>query len=289
MKTKNDPFSLVEQIKRLAANPKSRLKFSQIRVIVAIERVIARLEAAPRLRDHLLFKGGFVLLKTIESARFTRDLDALAFDIDQKKAMELIKNALEHNIHDELWFVDTRVEPVPNQGEYGGLRANCGFHIGKEPPEKATFEKLSRLHIDIGIGDEVPAHAKRSIARMPTVLGSAPLSWRVYPLEFIFAEKLQTLLARGSANSRAKDVYDLVEIFPRCKSSADIARAVRVVCQKRNTRLPENLVEVVGRIDRGVLTAAWGSVDVAGKAPAFKDCWDQLMALLTKLAKELVE
>jgi hypothetical protein len=203
--------------------------------------------------------------------------------------MALIKAALEHDLNDELWFVDTRVEPVPNQGDYGGLRANCGFHIGKEAPEKTKIPKLSRLHIDIGIGDEVPAHAKRAIARMPTVLGTTPLSWRVYPLEFIFAEKLQTLLARGSANSRAKDIYDLVEIFPRCKSSADIARAVRVVCEKRKTRLPENLVETVGRIDRGVLTAAWGSVDVAGKAPTFKDCWDQLMRLLPKIAKELAK
>ncbi|MGK5081674.1 hypothetical protein WDW37_00090 [Bdellovibrionota bacterium FG-1] len=50
MKPKNDPIGLVEQIKRLAAEPKSRLKFSQIRVIVAIERVIARLEAEPRVR-----------------------------------------------------------------------------------------------------------------------------------------------------------------------------------------------------------------------------------------------
>jgi hypothetical protein len=52
VKLKNEPLNLGEQIKRLAADPKSRLKLSQIRVIVAIERVVARLEAAPRLRVH---------------------------------------------------------------------------------------------------------------------------------------------------------------------------------------------------------------------------------------------
>ena len=80
MNPKREPFSLGERIKGLAADPKSQLKLSQIRIIVAIERAVARLEAIPRLRDHLLFKGGFVLLKTIESARFTRDLDALSFE-----------------------------------------------------------------------------------------------------------------------------------------------------------------------------------------------------------------
>lgn len=105
----------------------------------------------------------------IESARFTRDLDALAFDISPERAAELIKSALEQELNDGLWFVDTRLESVPDQGEYGGLRINCVFQIGKTPPEPTKIQKLSRLQIDIGFGDEVPDRAKQKIEKIPAV------------------------------------------------------------------------------------------------------------------------
>ena len=294
MKSNNTHLSLEERIKRLGAAPKTGkahappgLTSNQIRVVVAIERAVARLEAETSLREHLIFKGGFVLLKTIESARFTRDLDALAFDIDQEKAAELIKKALTCDLEDSLWFVDIQTETIPDQGDYGGLRLNCAFQIGKAAPESAKIKKLSRIHIDIGFGDEVPEQAKQKIQEMPSVLGSDPVSWRVYPLEFIFAEKLQTLIMRGSSNSRAKDVYDLAEIFPKCGNRPVLVRAIRLVFKNRKTSLPENIAETVGRFDRGVLSAAWGSVDVSGSAPTFEDCWNRLLTLLHQLAEDL--
>lgn len=289
MKFNIDHISLGEQIKRLAANPQCNLTANQIRVVVAIERVVARLETEAQLRNHLIFKGGFVLLKTIQNARFTRDLDALAFDIDQDKIVSLAKKALGSDLNDGMWFVDIHVETVPDQGEYGGLRLNCAFQIGETPPEPAKIKKLSRLHVDIGFGDKVPDRAKGQIVEMPTALGSAPVSWRIYPLEFIFAEKLQTLLERGSTNSRAKDVYDLVKIFPKCKDTTELVRAIRSVFQNRKTELPNNLAEVVGEFDPGVLKAAWGSVNVAGKIPEFEECWNSLIDLLNKLTKAMVK
>lgn len=56
----------------------SRFNINEVRVIVAIECAIARLSNLPDLAEHLGFKWGFVLLKSYESLRFTRDADALA-------------------------------------------------------------------------------------------------------------------------------------------------------------------------------------------------------------------
>jgi predicted nucleotidyltransferase component of viral defense system len=48
---------------------------------------------------------------------------------------------------------------------------------------------------------------------MPSLLNNVhPVSWHVYPLEQIFAEKLETFVKRGAKNSRGKDVYDMVSI-----------------------------------------------------------------------------
>ena len=37
-----------------------------------------------------------------------------------------------------------------------------------------------------------------------------PISLEVYPVETIFAEKLETVISRGAANSRMKDYHDLL-------------------------------------------------------------------------------
>ena len=62
----------------------STLSINELRVVLALERVVARIEAHKGLRDKLVFKGGFVLLKSFGNQRFTRDLDALAQDIPNK-------------------------------------------------------------------------------------------------------------------------------------------------------------------------------------------------------------
>ncbi len=59
----------------------SALSINELRVVLALERVVARIEAHKVLREKLIFKGGFVLLKTFDNQRFTRDLDALAADM----------------------------------------------------------------------------------------------------------------------------------------------------------------------------------------------------------------
>lgn len=275
-----------ERIRSLSSNSALGLSANQLRIVVAIERAVARLEEDPKLRDHLIFKGGFVLLKTIGSARFTRDLDALAYDIDQDKVPNLARIALAQDLRDELWFVDFQSESIPDQGEYGGLRLNCAFQIGNTPPDPTGIKKLSRLHIDIGFGDTIPRTSIKP-SDMPSILDEGPVSWKVYPLEFIFAEKLQTLIARGSANSRAKDIFDLVEVFPKCSDPARLRSAIREVFLHRRTELPSDLVDFVDRFDLVILKSAWGSVDVARGPQSFEEYWRNLLKTLQRVSRVL--
>jgi predicted nucleotidyltransferase component of viral defense system len=272
-------MNLGMKIRKLASDNKLNLSANQIRVIVALERAVARLEHEPKLKDHLIFKGGFVLLKTIESARFTRDLDALAYEISQDKAGELAKKALAQNLKDGIHFLDIQLETIPDQGDYGGLRLNCAFQVSDIAPISKEIKKLSRIHIDIAFGDEVPKSGLKSV-EMPTVLDEKQVSWQVYPLEFIFAEKLQTLIERGSANSRAKDVYDLVEIYPECTPAKKLTKAIKEVFEHRKTAIPNDVAKVVSTFDHSILRNSWGSVDIGPSKPDFDEYWEQLLELL---------
>ena len=74
-------------LRKIKAFSKEQTQFgiNEIRVIVALERAIARLTQNKDLDEHLIFKGGFVLLKSYQSERFTRDADALAVNISKQE------------------------------------------------------------------------------------------------------------------------------------------------------------------------------------------------------------
>ena len=96
-------------------------------MIVALERAVARLEKHPKLSSHIIFKGGFVLFKTVDTTRFTRDVDALAIGISRQKVPEMVEAALNLDLNDGLWYGDLIVEDLVDQGPYGGFRFNCAF------------------------------------------------------------------------------------------------------------------------------------------------------------------
>ena len=73
---------------------------NELRVIIALERAVARVERHPELAEHLIFKGGFVLLKVFESTRFTRDVDALAVSIAKEHLKNLVCESLVVDLND---------------------------------------------------------------------------------------------------------------------------------------------------------------------------------------------
>ena len=60
-----------------------------------------------------------------------------------------------------------------------------------------------------------------------------------YPKEFIFAEKLETIVNRGSFNSRMKDFHDLYSMTtsPTLASFQDLEAIIRAVFEHRKTKL----------------------------------------------------
>lgn len=261
-----------------------RFNLNEIRVIVAIERAIARLSALSELAGHLVFKGGFVLFKSYGSLRFTRDADALAVSISKEHLSALVQRALASDLDDGLWYGDIQIRELADQGEYGACRFDCAFQIGV--PDLKKIHKLSRIHVDVGFSDILPD--KPAGEMMPSLLPhEEPVSWKIYPIEYIVAEKLQTLLDRGSANSRAKDIYDLIHLLPQCQDQAALASAIRKTFQNRKTAIADSLVERVCEFDRTILAAGWPGVKILKDKTDFEAAWQELMDCLENLDRSM--
>ena len=261
---------------------KTGLTINDLRVILALERAVARIEAEPKLADNLIFKGGFVLFKSVDTTRYTRDVDALANGISIENVANFLKIALNKNLSDCLWFCDVQEAPLPNQGPYGGLQFSVAFQISSKPPSERTIKKLSRIHIDIGFGDSIILPNERSI--MTSLLpGMEPVSWLIYPLESVLAEKLEALLRRGSANSRAKDVYDLVLLLDRCPYDNLLKSAINSTFSSRNMPIPNSFAIAFEEFDTSILEQAWNSVFVVGFKKTFKKTRIELIRCLAEL------
>ncbi len=274
---------VMDALKKLAKES-DRNSLNELRLVVALERAIARIERHPRLSQHLIFKGGFVLLKTVDTTRFTRDVDALAIGISRTSIVGMVEHALKLDLDDGLWFGDIEVDDLKDQGPYGGYRFNCAFQIGEPPKEKPKIKKLSRIHIDVGFGDAVKTMTAKQLMRS-ILVESKPVSWSVYPLAYIFAEKLEALFSRGSANSRAKDVYDMPLIFPKCDRLV-LVDAITKTFKGRETAIPKSFADSASSFDLAVLRGAWKSVDLTDATVTFDSSWAALLACLEKIDTE---
>lgn len=257
-----------------------RFNLNEVRIIVALERAIARLSAFPELQEHLVFKGGFVLFKSYESLRFTRDADALAISVSKESLGNLVQKALLADLDDGLWYGDVQLHELTEQGEYGACRFDCAFQIGNPDPNK--IHKLSRIHIDLGFSDRLPN--KPFDETMPSLLShEEPVSWKIYPIEYIVAEKLQTLFDRGSANSRAKDVYDLIYLIPKCGNNTALIEAIKKTFANRGTEIPDSFANRANEFDRTILSAGWPGVKILKEKTDFETAWQALTKCLQAL------
>ena len=116
-----------------------------------------------------------------------------------KKVLEEI---IGDNKQSDIWFeLNSTVEEIRAEDEYGGLR----FHIiGHLANIRIPFS------VDIATGD--PIYPFPRVEKYSTILGDN-IELKMYPLESVLSEKLQTVLARAENNSRSKDFYDIYAIL----------------------------------------------------------------------------
>ena len=199
------------------------------------------------------------------------NLDALAADMPKNKLFSYVKEALSFDLDDGRYYGAPDLEDLIDQGQYGGYRIKVPFQIGPLPEEAHKRNKLSRVHLDIGFGDVILGKAKRC-KLTPALHGEKAVSWKIYQIESIYAEKLETLVSRSSGNSRAKDLFDLVILFEEIKNRTRLSSAIRKTFTNRKTELPVSFSEFFKALDFTILERAWGSVQLSGGEMTLKTC-----------------
>lgn len=201
---------------------------------LTLERFLVRL-ARSKHRDHFVLKGGILLSKYIEIGRETTDLDFLARRLTNEVIglKDIFEKITKIDLKDGFVFQEIKVTELihPHMG-YPGVKMSMMAYFGK------TRLKVA---IDIGFGDTVDAveYTIPLTAYSKGVLFERDVKLPCYPKEFIFAEKLETIIHRGSFNSRMKDFHDLYSLifFSKMKAFHNLEKVIRLVFEHRDTAL----------------------------------------------------
>lgn len=156
-------------------------------------------------RENFMLKGGMLLTYSLGvQNRATQDIDFLVkgFPLESGEIRKVLIEIIEDGKQSDIWFeLKGDAEDIRAEDEYGGLR----FHIiGHLANIKNPFS------IDIATGD--PIYPFPRLEKYSTILGDN-IELKMYPLESVLSEKLQTVLARAENNSRNKDFYDIYAIL----------------------------------------------------------------------------
>jgi predicted nucleotidyltransferase component of viral defense system len=195
--------SVKERVKVISK--KQGRPFNDVWQEVVLERWLSRLANSP-YRKNFIFKGAMCLLRYIDLDRETRDLDFLLKDL--QGSIENVRKYLGEvsslDINDGFSFneIDVRLLEHTHM-QYPGYSFSAIGHIGKTK---------TKIFIDVGVGDAVkPTEiTMQLLATEKTPLFEKDIELWAYPVESIFAEKLETSIARGNQNSRMKDYHDLI-------------------------------------------------------------------------------
>jgi predicted nucleotidyltransferase component of viral defense system len=238
----NHNIRTASERKLTADSIKARLKtiadmedkdFNYILIHYFIERLLYRLSVSPYAGNFIL-KGGLLLYTVLEQrARATRDIDLLAYHI-QNLPDEMVRIFREIAMipSDDAVSFDTEtitVERIKEDADYQGIHIKLtGF--------------LDRSHhilqFDIGFGDVIVP--KPVDLTYPSLLGLEPAHLKAYTLESVIAEKFQAGVYLAEANNRMKDFYDIYEL---CSSfdfeGSTLYEAIAQTFERRNTEILE--------------------------------------------------
>lgn len=195
--------SIKEKVKTIAT--KQGRTFNDVWQEVVLERWLARL-ASSEYKKHFIFKGAMCLTRYIDLQRETRDLDFLLKDLSAsiEEIQKYLSEVSSIDLADGFVFENFEIGPLPHAHmKYPGYQVSVTGKLGSTK---------TKVFIDIGVGDAVkPTEITMTLLGTDkSPLFEKEISLWAYPVESIFAEKLETAISRAEQNSRMKDYHDLI-------------------------------------------------------------------------------
>ena len=206
-----------------------------------MERFLERV-ALSKYRNKFILKGGMLVAAVVGlDTRATMDIDATvkSLALTAENAKRIVEQILALHLDDGMSFKITKVSAIMEGHDYPGIR----FIVA------STLDTMKQvIKIDISTGDVITPHAVEYSYKL--MFENRYISLWTYNLETLLGEKLETIMARGTANTRMRDFYDIYVLLESKVIDYSILRsAFMATSKKRDTQdLIPQLDEILSEV-----------------------------------------
>jgi predicted nucleotidyltransferase component of viral defense system len=221
--------------------------------IFFMERFLERVSIS-KYKNNFILKGGLLVSALLGiNVRATMDIDTTvqALPLTKNDIVGIILDICEIPIDDNVSFKIISIDTIMDDFDYPGIR----LHM-----EGALDRLRQPIKVDVSTDDAITPQAIEYNYEL--MFENRVICLNTYNIETLLAEKLQTIIARGTANTRMRDFYDIYEIVQMKNFSYDILRdAFSNTCKKRETPFSRNtILEELNNISSSVdMNAMWNN------------------------------
>ncbi|MFY9901845.1 MAG: nucleotidyl transferase AbiEii/AbiGii toxin family protein [Trichococcus sp.] len=227
------PIQVKQKIKNIQTKTGIPAQLLQRNFIM--ERFLFRLSQSA-YKENFILKGGYLVGLFIGSEkRTTMDLDTTVrgFTLTTEKIKQVLTEIGQIETDDGITYDVLQIQDIREEDDYPGIRIALKGCVGGTM--RVPF------YLDITTGDAITPEA--TSIKQDSLLNLESFSILSYPLETVLAEKLQTILNRSIANTRARDYYDVYTLYLLKRNRIKLEllhEALLNTMKKRNT---PNLLE----------------------------------------------
>ncbi len=179
-----------------------------------LERLLERISIS-EYKNNFILKGGFLISAIVGlDTRATMDLDTTikGFDLTISNLQEIFERICSVKIEDDVTFEMYNISEIREDDEYPGYRVHL----------KSLYPPLAvPLTVDVTTGDKITPREIEYTFKL--LFDDKTISIMAYNLETILAEKLETVISRGQANTRPRDFYDIHILYSLRGNSCDMS------------------------------------------------------------------
>lgn len=198
-----------------------------------LERLLERISLSD-LNDKFILKGGMLVAALVGvGMRSTIDMDGTIkyYPVTLNTVQSALDSILSVEIDDGVEMRLIKIEEIRAEDDYTGFRVSL---------EALMDNARISLKVDITTGDKITP--KEIAYRFDLLFEERSIDILAYNIETIIAEKFETLIVRGVANTRMRDFYDLYILSKVQGHTIDKAILVQALLSTSENRGSNNLL-----------------------------------------------
>ena len=248
----------------------------------AMERFMERVSLSV-YKNHFILKGGMLVSAMVGlDSRATLDIDTTIRDypLNKQAVQVMILEITSIQLEDNTIFELKNISDIMDEAEYSGIRITLNAFLGKT---------RIPLKIDISTGDIITPGAVEY--RLPLMFENRYILVWAYNLETVLAEKIETIIARATLNTRMRDYYDLY-ILPLTIPAFNVAvlkEALRATSRKRQSEKrianAKKILEEIAKSD--AMKRQWNNY-IARNEYAGGLAWEEVLDSVKGLCRQIL-